>query len=163
MAKFKKGDAKPAASGIKKLTATERTLRDADKLLAMALRLAKTSKDESVRLQAMKLWFERKQGRPKESEESEPKEPPMCMEQIEQRIEELTKARQNSGPKLVAAAKNSGENNPICEPAAKAKPEARQAQPKEQPAAGKPKTHEETEVLEDYRWTRPSFLSGPTN
>jgi hypothetical protein len=156
MAKFKKGDAKPAASGIKKLTAAERTLRDADKLLAMALRIAKESKDEAVRLQAMKLWFERKQGRPKESEDSELKEPPMSLEQIRQHIEELTKARQDSGPKPLRPEGISEKSKPICEPTIKAKPEA----PKAEQAKN---TQEEREVLEDYRWKRPSFLSGPTN
>jgi len=133
MGKFKKGDAKPAASGRRTLTTTERTLRDADKLLAMALRIAKESKDEAVRLQAMKLWFERKQGRPKEEEPS-PKEPDLSMDQIRQQIEELQKARENSGPKLLIAEGISGGNKPVCEPAAKAQPK----QQKEQPIEEKP-------------------------
>ena len=156
MAKFKKGDAKPAASGRRTLTATERTLRDADKLLGMALRMAKESKDEAVRLQAMKLWFERKQGRPKESEEPEPKEPPMSMEQIRQQIEALTKARENSGPKLLTPEGISEQSRPVCEPATKAKPDT----PKAQPPAEKPK-----DTQEEVPWRPvPTFLGGgPTN
>jgi len=88
----------------------------------------------------------------------------MSMEQIRQQIEELTKTRQNSGPKLLTAEGISEKNKPICEPATKAKPDAPKAQPKEQPPAEKPKnTHEEREVLEDNRWKMPSFLGGPTN
>jgi hypothetical protein len=163
MAKFKKGDVKPAASGRKKHSSADAGLavkQEAERYSKRAIkevaRMLKESKDDGIKIQCCKLILERGIGRPKESEEPAPKEPPMSMEQVRQHIEDLQKVRQNSGPKPLTPEGISEKSKPVCEPAAKAKPEA--------PKAEQPKnTQEEREVLEDYRWKRPSFLAGPTN
>jgi hypothetical protein len=166
VAKFKKGDAKPAASGRKKhsfadagLAVKQEAERYSKRAIKEVARMLKESKDDGIKIQCCKLILERGIGRPKESEEPAPKEPPMSLEQIRQQIDELTKARQDSGPKLLTAEGISEKSKPVCEPATKAKPTPK-AQPKEQPpAAEKPKdTQEEREVLDDNRWRMPSFL-----
>jgi len=167
MAKFKKGDAKPATSGRKKHSSADAGLavkqeaeRHSKKAIKEVARMLKESKDDGIKIQCCKLILERGIGRPKESEEPARKEPPMSLEQIRQQIDELTKARQDSGPKLLTAEGISEQSRPVCEQEVKAKPDAPKAQPKEQSPAEKP-----TDTQEEGPWRPvPTFLGGgPAN